>query len=78
MVFGTAALGQNIIPNGVSFQSIARDANESIVPNRTVFIQAEIIRGTSNPDAAYTEIHQTISSSEGIFTIVIGNGSHSR
>jgi len=74
MVFGTAAFAQNIIPNGFSFQSIARDANGSIAPNRTVFIQAEIIRGTSSPVSVYTETHHAITSSDGIFTIVIGNG----
>ena len=70
----SSIIAQNVIPDGFSFQSIARDVNGNIAPNRAVYIQVEIIKGSSNPVSVYTELHQTNTSSEGIFNIIIGNG----
>ena len=74
MIFCTSAFSQNIIPNGFAFQSIARDINGNIAPNRTIYLQVEIIRDTINPVSVYKEIQQTTTTLEGIFNITIGNG----
>ncbi len=70
-----ASVQAQIIPNGFSFQAVARDASGNIAPNRVVYIQADVLKGVTNAVSVYSELHQVTTTAEGIFSIIVGEGS---
>ena len=69
------AYSQVVVPEGVLFQAVARDANNNAASNRNVYVQIAINRSTTNGTTDYAESFKVVSSQEGIFSIVIGQGS---
>jgi hypothetical protein len=67
------AQGQ-VVPDGILFQAVARDANNNAAGNRNVYIQIYIKKGTVTGSTDYSESFKVVSSSEGIFSIIIGQG----
>ena len=65
---------QVVVPEGILFQVVARDANNNAASNRNVFVQIAIKRSTPNGTTDYAESFKVVSSQEGIFSIVIGQG----
>jgi hypothetical protein len=65
---------QVVVPEGILFQVVARDANNNAASNRNVFVQIAINRSTPNGTSDYAESFKVVSSQEGIFSIVIGQG----
>jgi len=70
---------QNLIaqsqPSGILFQAVARDASGNAAANRTIYAIVEIREATSTGSTVYSESHQVLSNEEGIFNLIIGNGS---
>ena len=70
---------QNLIaqtqPSGILFQAVARDASSNAAANRTIYAIVEIREATSTGSTVYSESHQVLSNDEGIFNLIIGNGS---
>ena len=70
---------QNLIaqtqPSGILFQAVARDASNNAAANRTIYAIVEIREATSTGSTVYSESHQVLSNDEGIFNLIIGNGS---
>ena len=64
-----------VAPNGILFQAVARDANNNAASNRNVYAIVNILEGSSTGSSTYSESFQVLSSKEGIFTILIGQGS---
>ena len=64
-----------VAPNGIIFQAVARDANNNAASNRNIFAKVSVLEGSANSSSAYTESFQVISTSEGVFSITIGQGS---
>ena len=69
----SVAQGQ-VVPDGILFQAVARDANNNAAGNRNVYIQIYIKKGTVTGSTDYSESFKVVSSSEGIFSIIIGQG----
>ena len=67
------AQGQ-VVPDGILFQAVARDANNNAAGNRNVYIQVYIKNGNVNGPVDYSESFKVLSTSEGIFSIIIGQG----
>ena len=65
---------QVVVPEGILFQAVARDANNNAASNRNVFVQIAIKRSTPSGTTDYAESFKVVSSQEGIFSIVIGQG----
>jgi hypothetical protein len=63
-----------VVPDGILFQAVARDANNNAAGNRNIFIQIYIKKGNVNGSTDYSESFKVVSSSEGIFSIIIGQG----
>jgi hypothetical protein len=68
------AYSQVVVPEGILFQAVARDANNNAASNRNVYVQIAIKRSTTNGTTDYSESFKVVSSQEGIFSIVIGQG----
>ena len=62
------------VPQGILFQAVARDANNNAASNRNIYVQIAIKRATTNGTTDYAESFKVVSSQEGIFSIVIGQG----
>ena len=67
------AQGQ-VVPDGILFQAVARDANNNAAGNRNIYIQIYIKKGTVTGSTDYSESYKVVSSSDGIFSIIIGQG----
>ncbi|MEY4457208.1 MAG: hypothetical protein RLY15_1472, partial [Bacteroidota bacterium] len=65
---------QVVIPNGILFQAVARDANNNAASNRNIYAIVNILEKTTNGNSVFSESFKVVSSQEGIFTIVIGQG----
>jgi hypothetical protein len=64
---------QSIKP-GINFQAIAKDKAGNPANNRTVYIEASILKGSPNGAVVYGEYHTSNSNENGIFNIIIGKG----
>ena len=68
------AFAQVVIPNGILFQAVARDANNNAASNRNIYAIVNILEKTTNGNSVFSESFKVVSSQEGIFSIVIGQG----
>ena len=68
------SVAQTIIPDGILFQAVARDANGNAAVSRKVYAKVSILKGSTSGASVYAESFQVTSTEEGIFTIVIGKG----
>jgi len=62
---------QIVVPEGILFQAVARDANNNAASNRNVFVQIAIKRSTPNGTTDYAESFKVVSSQEGIFLLLL-------
>ena len=63
-----------VAPSGIMFQAVARDANNNAAASRNVFAIVNILEGSPAGTSAYTESFQVVSTKEGVFSIIIGQG----
>mgnify|MGYP000011404919 FL=1 len=59
---------------GIHFEAIARDRNNNPAKDRRIYIKATILQGAAAGSPVFIEEHRSRTNSEGIFQIVIGNG----
>ena len=62
------------IQNGIIFQGIAKDIFDTPAKEKKVFIESSILHLTATGTIVLSEIHETTTSTSGIFSISIGNG----
>ncbi len=67
-----ALFGQS--PQLFSYQAVIRDANGNLVSNNQVGIRIQILSGSEDGQAVYTEEHTPVSNANGLVTLEIGNG----
>ncbi len=70
-------LGKGIFaqaPEKMSYQSVIRGSNNSLVVNQSVRLRMSILQGAITGSAVYSEQHQTTTNSNGLVTISIGSG----
>jgi len=59
---------------GINYQGVARDTNENLMQNQNLSIQFNIKSGTEDGDDVYSETHLVTTDSNGVFSVVIGEG----
>ena len=60
--------------DGILFQAVARDASGNAASNRDIYVKIFVLKATSTGELVYAETFQVRSTDEGVFSIVIGNG----
>jgi uncharacterized protein (TIGR02145 family) len=62
------------LPQGITFQAVARDPVANAAKLRKVYIKDKIIFSSPTGTTVWEETHITTTNAEGVFTIVIGTG----
>jgi hypothetical protein len=71
LFFSISALAQN---EGISFQGLARNAAGEVLVSQSISLRLSILLGSPSGSVAYTETRQTITNPQGIFAVVVGDG----
>jgi uncharacterized protein (TIGR02145 family) len=71
LFFSFAAQAQN---EGISFQGLARNAAGEVLVSQTISLRLSILLGSPSGSIVYTETRQTITNPQGIFAVVVGDG----
>ncbi|HLU86944.1 MAG TPA: hypothetical protein VKZ44_04250 [Taishania sp.] len=61
-------------PQNFTYQSVIRDAANSLVVNNSVGTKISILQGTTNGNVVYSETHTASTNSNGLLSLVIGAG----
>ena len=69
----TSLLAQNI-PQGMSYQAVARDANGQILSNVPISLKIALISNIERRGVAYSEVHKVKTNKFGLFNFTIGKG----
>jgi hypothetical protein len=73
MVFVNQTFAQ--VPQGINYQSVARDNNGNVLANQAVSIRLSILSGSPAGTAVYVETHAKTTDGFGLFSLKIGQGS---
>ena len=71
LLFSISALAQN---EGISFQGLARNAAGEVLVSQTISLRLSILLGSPSGSVVYTETRQTSTNPQGIFAVVVGDG----
>lgn len=71
LIFSSTALAQN---EGISFQGLARNAAGEVLVSQTISLRLSILLGSGSGSVVYTETRQTTTNPQGIFAVVVGDG----
>ena len=61
-------------PQKLNYQALVKDTNGDVVSNQNISVQIKINETTATGTTVYTETHAVTTSSEGLVSIVIGDG----
>ena len=64
---------QDKMPQAVSYQAVARDAQGKVVAQKAIGIQVEILKGSTTGAVVFSETHFPTSSQTGTVNLLIGN-----
>ncbi len=65
---------QDKMPQAISYQAVARDAQGKVVTEKQIGIKVEILKGSAEGDVVYSETHVPTSSRTGTINLLIGQG----
>ncbi len=65
---------QDKMPQAISYQAVARDAQGKVVAEKQIGIKVEILKGSAEGDVVYSETHVPTSSRTGTINLLIGQG----
>ena len=65
---------QDKMPQAVSYQAVARDAQGKVVAQKAIGIQVEILKGSTTGAVVFSETHSPTSSQTGTVNLLIGQG----
>lgn len=71
-MFSTEVFGQ--APQAFNYQGVARNGSGAIYPNQSISLKMSILQNDTIGPVMYSEIHNVVTSSLGLFTIKIGKG----
>ena len=74
LLLGIVAMIHAQAPQGITFQAVAKDLTGNVAKSRTVYIQDQVLQTTATGTAVWQEIFVTTTNADGVFTIVVGNG----
>lgn len=63
-------------PNGISYQSVIRNASNQVLSNQTVGIKITLLQGSENGVSVLEETHSLSTNINGLASLVIGQGSN--
>lgn len=66
--------GMSQAPAGFPFQSIIKDNNGVLAKSTDAYVKCRIIRSLPTGTVSYEEVHQVRTNDDGIFSIIIGQG----
>lgn len=66
---------QEKMPQAISYQAVARDAQGKVVAQKPIGIQVEILKGSTTGTVVFSETHTPTSSQTGTINLLIGQGS---
>ena len=61
-------------PQSFSYQAVVRGANNELVANKPVGMKVSLLQGSEYGNSVYVETHTPISNTNGLVSVVIGNG----
>ena len=64
-------------PEKMSYQAIVRDANNTLVANKTIGMQISILQSNTTGTVVYAETHTIDTNLNGLVSLEIGRGSTS-
>lgn len=74
-LFTTCLLqAQDKMPQAISYQAVARDAQGKVVSEKSIGVKVEILRGSENGNVVFSETHKPTSSRTGTVNLLIGQG----
>ncbi|WP_459210528.1 hypothetical protein [Aquimarina rhabdastrellae] len=62
------------IPDAFNYQAIAKDAQGNAIKNQKIGVQIQLQQGNEKRVTVYTETHQVITDTQGLFVLQIGKG----
>lgn len=62
-------------PQGFTYQAVIRNTSNSLVSNAPVGVRISVLQGSISGSSVYTETHTSNTNSNGLLTLIIGNGS---
>jgi hypothetical protein len=62
------------VPQGISYQAVARTANGDELVEETIFIRLSILEGSVDGPISWQEEHSVTTNAFGLFQLIIGNG----
>ena len=65
---------QDKMPQAISYQAVARDAQGKVVAQKPIGIQVEILKGSTTGTVVFSETHSLTSSKTGTVNFLIGQG----
>ncbi len=71
----TAVTGFAQLPQGISYQAVARDKNGDELANQNLSVRISILTGSATGQAEWVETHSVQTDQFGLFSLVIGQGS---
>lgn len=73
ILFGVSSFAQ-APPQGFKYQAVAYETNGRPISNRTISFRFSILQGTANGASVFTETHSVTTNSNGLVSMVIGEG----
>ena len=70
----TAGIVHAQLPQGISYQAVARDKNGDELANRALSVRISILTGSATGEAEWVETHSVSTDQFGLFNLVIGQG----
>ena len=66
---------QEKMPQAISYQAVARDAQGKVIAAQTIGVKVEILKGSASGEVVFSETHNPTSSRTGTVNLLIGQGS---
>lgn len=65
---------QDKLPQAISYQAVARDAQGKVVSEKPIGVKVEILKGSASGTVVFSETHTPTSSKTGTINLLIGQG----
>ncbi len=71
LIFGLLAVAQT--PQAINYQAVARAADGDPIINQDITAKISILSGSASGTSVYSELHDVVTNSMGLFNLEIGN-----
>ncbi len=74
LLFLVNVISAQHVPMGMKYQAVARDLKGQVLSDRNLQLRISLYTDVKRKDIAYSEVHKTITSAQGLFSLTIGEG----